>query len=302
MQLEFQRLKRNSHLMTSDTAKLWITFDFELGWGVVENQRWITRERAGVYERLHALFGRLLETLEEHEIPVCWATVGAMSQSINQYDWDYLPQELEFKLVNFCNESKDTTRDGRALIDSLLATKHQKIVSHSYSHAVYTADYITNAQVLDDLNKVKEIMALLNGSASTMVLPENRIPEIQLLKKAGVDTIRLPPEYRASRLPRLMEKLFWHPSAADYCHESIKYFPGSMLFKPRGDDIVSQRAFELEVAGLKCQLKRGVSQHIWLHPFNFGEYDKLLSAFEKFIHWAAYERDKGTLQIGCMSD
>ena len=286
--------------MTAKLPNLWITFDFELGWGVVENQRWIVREQNGVYERMTAQFAELLAGLESLEVPVCWATVGAMTQNQNQYDFHFLPDGIRLKLEQFCKTSKETTRDGRRFIDALMASNYQKIVSHSYSHVVYTAGAVTEDQVRADLAKVGDILLALGGDPSIMVLPENKIPDLGLLKSAGVSSFRLPPKHSSGRISCIFEKIYSHPSADKYTDDSTTFFPGSMLFKPRGDDVFSRRLFDLQISGLKQQLKRGVSQHIWLHPFNFGEYDFLYESFSEFVAWAANQREKRSLNIEAM--
>lgn len=286
--------------MATNTPSLWITFDFELGWGVVENQRWMVREKSGVYDQLHILFDELLECLECLEVPVCWATVGAMAQNHTQHNFDFLPSKIKCKLKQFCKDSKESTRDGRRLIDSLLASHHQKLVSHSYSHVVYTEETVTADHVRIDLAKVCDILAAFGGDPSVMVLPENKIPDVGLLTAAGVNSIRLPPKHSNACISRVCEKLYIHPSADTYANGLTTFFPGSMLFKPRGTDFASRRLFDLEIAGLKRQLNRGISQHIWLHPFNFGEYNFLFDEFKKFICWAVNRREMRHLDIECM--
>ncbi len=66
------------------TSELVISFDFELGWGVLESERWQKREAAGVYTAMRPLFPELLNLFEGLDLTTTWAVVGAFRTTIDR--------------------------------------------------------------------------------------------------------------------------------------------------------------------------------------------------------------------------
>ena len=75
---------------------------------------------------------------------------------------------------------------------------------------------------------------------------------------------------------------------------------GSMLFNDAGNTHripLLERRVQL---GLSNVVNKNHDLHIWSHPFNFAESEKLLESFRNMIEKIALLRDKGKLQIAFM--
>jgi len=289
-------------------GRLTLSLDFELGWGTLENNRWRRRERAGVYERLRPAMRSFLSLLDDLEIAVTWATVGAMVCKPEDMDFDHVPAVQREAVGRFLSGAHPTTRDGRDLLEMMLGARvRHDIGSHSFSHTRFGTTGFDLEARRTDLYRARTILRQWGCTPQSFVFPENDAPSLAGLADADIRLARLAPmASRTSRLTRLRTLAAPPPGtltvAAD---EGPATEAGSMLFHwpPSGRGHRLRRAVTLLRAfrGLRRAARGGPAVHYWLHPFNLAENHDLHRSLARLLREAAAHRDAGRLRIIPMS-
>ena len=110
-------------------------------------------------------------------------------------DFDHLPEKYRKMLQEFLSKAEQSTRDGRDLIGMLLSMKTlQDIGSHSYSHTRFHIPSYSEKAKLIDLKKGVQALRNLGIEPQSFVYPVNQVENVDLLEKAGLSIVRLPPQ------------------------------------------------------------------------------------------------------------
>ncbi|MGB7286180.1 MAG: hypothetical protein WBC71_04535 [Salaquimonas sp.] len=285
-------------------ARVILSFDFEIGWGDVTNQRWRMRERNDVYSRLRTVLPEILKCMDDCDFPATWATVGAMFTPRSQRDFSHLPPNARDLVHSVLKEAKSESFDGKDLFESVIYSRADHLIaSHSYSHVPFTYQNVTNDTIHEDMLRFNKALAEYNLKADRFVFPENREAHFAALAKSGYRKARVAADNRFSnRYLYLASTMFLAPPSGreEIGPEGIVRQFGSMLFNDAGKShrvpLLNRRLH----LGLRQLERNGGVLHIWAHPFNFAESDPLKNAFIEMIKLIAKKRDKGLLTIELM--
>lgn len=287
--------------MNTVAGKLVFSFDFELGWGSIENGLWASREKSGVFERCRYVVPRLLSILDEYEIPSTWATVGAMVDCEEKRSFDHLPDTFKSSIHSATNTSKSSTFDGRDLYEKVLASRHARVSCHTYSHVRMNHHSLSE----DFIHRELDLFANALGEAVQhpfFVFPQNIEAYHEVIASRGFVAARRTEYDVASRhlgtfkryfLPSATSEIVNHPSSLIMKRGNVFFNCGVGAVKRRLWPLVLRQA-RSNIEGLS---RRYGEFHIWNHPFNFAEHDLLLDDFEALIQRAVYLRDKMGLLI-----
>lgn len=280
------------------------SFDFEIGWGDVTNGIWKRRQANGVYNRLRIVLPQILETLDDHDIPVTWATVGAMIDPSNSRDFTHLTEKQLCIVDKAIKESEANTFNGIDLFETVLSSKvEHQVACHSYSHIPFNFEGVDEIFVREDLRRFNNALSRYNLSTNRFVFPENTESFYRELSEAGIKKVRVAADNLFSnRYLYLLTITFVPPPASKETIDrtGISRHYGSMLYNDVGNPYripLLERRLQL---GLRNVIDKGHTLHIWAHPFNFAESAPLLKSFTKTIKNIATLRDSGKLSIALM--
>jgi len=288
-------------------GRIYFSFDFEIGWGDVTNPRWKIRESRDVYKKMRSTLPVLLTALDQFEIPVTWATVGAMLQPVDKVSLDHLPVDARDLCTRVLANANSDSFFGRDLFEMVLAANVQHdIACHSYSHVPWHYNGVDAEYVSNDLVRFFEVMTEFGLSPDRLVFPENREGFYDVLAANGINLVRTAPVdggYRTRATYLMGQVLDLPPAVAEMEDKSgVVRHTGSMLFNSGPGKLyrlplVYQRAIRTVSAVAAGRMS---SAHFWLHPFNFAESAGLLKCFTSVLRKVADERDAGRIQIECM--
>lgn len=285
-------------------GKFTISLDFELGWGGMESQMWRYREKKGVFKNFRSVIERMTALLDDLEISLTWACVGAMVSNPEPSDFDHLPEPFRQNAVDFLKGSETFTHDGRDLLENLLKMRtKQDIGSHSFSHTRFHIDSFSDEAKLLDLKKGREALLSFDIEPKSFVYPVNQVSNLELLAEAGFSVARLPPKTPSSRGGKLTEAILGRTPSAKRHQVSQKFETedGSMLYNWRNSRFRRALIDHQVRLGLQKISHADYHLHLWLHPFNLVEIDGLENGLYELLKKAAHLRDKGRLQICTMS-
>lgn len=281
------------------------SMDFELGWGSITNDRWRARERANVYERLRGTLRRVLAELDALEIPLTWATVGAMVAHQPQHDLEHLTDKLREQTKAFLSEAQQMTVDGRDLLEMVQNSRvSHDIGSHSFSHARFDSEGYNDSARSKDLRLARVALEKWDIDPISFVFPENNAPSLAALPQAGIRVARLAP----NSIPggKVVAKLRRPPFVKSTLrHDGVRTETGTMFFHwPVGDHFGLRRNITLSQSrrALAAAAQDRQAVHYWLHPFNLTEIPGLLDQFLRLLHEVAMLRDEGKIQVVTMAN
>ncbi len=285
-------------------SKVILSFDFEIGWGDVTNERWKKRERNGVYKKLRKVLPEILSTMDEYEFPATWATVGAMFDHPKNRDFSHLPTKAKDLVNSVLKAAKPDSFDGRDLFESVIGSKTSHLIaSHSYSHVPFTYEGVNNRVIFEDMTRFNSVAKDFNIFANRFVFPENREAHYEALAQTGYTKARVAADntFRNRYLYRASTMLLAPPSGReeDGPNGITRQF-GSMLFNDAGKSHRVPLLNRRVSLGLKQLDRRGGTLHIWAHPFNFAESNALKASFIDTIKTIAQKRDQGSLTVELM--
>lgn len=293
-------------LNTKQKARLIISLDFELGWGSIENEFWKRRQEEGVYQRLRQDMADFINYLDDREVTLSWATVGAMVSDRHQLSLSHIPDSLILKYKDFINNSDAQTSDGRDLYEMLLNAKtRQHICSHTYSHVRFSYPDYTNAAITHDLLLSRESLQSSKNTIDALVFPLNHDTTYKPLAESGFKLGRSKPIYkfknRAGVIGKALDQIVLPPPMAQEVVDEygIIHHSGSMFFNWPGALSPARKAYVKNAAyrGLKKAVKYGSAFHLWLHPYNLSEVNGLKTELKLFIDEACRIREVGDLEI-----
>lgn len=284
------------------TGTLTISFDFEIGWGDVTNERWREREARGTYEKIRETLPQLLDSLDRHDAPATWATVGAMIDDPASRTLDHLPPAARALVEGVITEADATSFDGKDLFDMVVERRRHDIACHSYSHVPFDFDGVDEEFVKADLQAFHEVLSRFGLETDRLVFPENTARQWESVAASGFTRARVDPNHRfESRPMRLADSLVLAPPMEDIgpsAADGVEAVAGSMLFNSgHGRRHRLPFVYRRALLGLEHAANRGQTLHVWAHPFNFVESPGLLEAFDRFLGRAAELRKSGRLEI-----
>lgn len=286
-------------------GKLTISLDFELGWGAIESEKWEERQRNYIYEDFRIVFKRFLSLLDDLEIPLTWATVGAMISNPTKTDFEHLPPVFMNRAVQFLNNAKPLTKDGRDLFESLLNMRTQQDIGlHSFSHTRFLEESFSVESKLVDLKKGQQSLLKYGVQPKSFVFPVNQVSNLDLLSQVGIEVARIPPKISSRNVGKLSEALLGQTPTARRCKVQSDLYTeaGSMLFNWRGKKLRKLLINHQVGLGLSKATRSDYHFHLWLHPFNLAEIPGLESGLYKLLKKAAGLRDEGKIDIVSMSE
>lgn len=283
------------------------SFDFELGWGSVENGLWVRRQAEGVFKKMRVLIPLLLKELDHFEVPVTWALVGGLFTGQNQHQFDHLPSSIKDKLGNSVKSAESDTFDGRDLISILARTrvKHH-FACHTYSHVRFNYPKITSSCVNSDLDIFEQLVPDFIDLSTCFVFPQNVEGFYSEVSKYGYKVFRgselkLMPD---NRINYFFKNVFGLPPKSIYSkNNELVCMNGSIFFNTGYKKKYRMPFLKARLnRGLKDIIENGGILHVWCHPFNFVESDGLYELFISFLEEVFKLREKGLINIGMMND
>jgi len=288
------------------TGKLIISLDFELGWGSIENGFWRKRQAAGVYERLRKDMATFIDFLDEREITLSWATVGAMVSDRHQQDFSHIPDELQSKYKEFIDTANPLTADGRDLYELVLrATSRQHICSHTFSHVRFSYPNFTEEAITQDLLLSKASKQDSPSPIQELVFPLNHDPSYKPLALAGYNLGRSKPAYKygadKGKVAKVMNQIILPPpmTIENVDNDGVTHHSGSMFFNWPGAHTAIRKQYVKNAAyrGLRKAVRDKETLHLWLHPYNLAEIPHLQQELQIYLEEACKLRSKGLLEI-----
>lgn len=286
---------------TAPRARLVFTFDFELGWGAIENGLWARRERAGVYRRLRPLLVRLLAHLRALEIPATWATVAGMLDPEAGDKLDHLPGPLKALTLKALEEARAGTFDGRDLAELVVDTPGQKMASHGFSHVRFQYPGVSERTVEAELQACGAVWSRHGLQVRTFVFPQNQEGYYSLLFRFGMTKARGSQDRgrKPGRVRRVWRNVVGTPPLSEaYTRDGVSLETGSLLYKVAPDQ-------EWRLPLLEARMRRGVRAaersggvlHVYTHPFNLAASERLFESYTRMLEAAARLRDGGRGEI-----
>lgn len=292
----------------TEAGQFILSFDFELGWGVVESGTWRERENAGVYEQLREVIYRLLARMDRLAIPVTWAAVGGMVAGRSDGEFDHLPPDLREKYLAFVAEAQDPTVKAHDLFDMILgADAPHQIASHSYSHARFSYPAYSLDGKTRDVALSKRAIERIAGPIDAFVYPINHSTDFEPLAANGFRVARVSPKEPRFAKVRPLNKAYYRTVApppmvtVEMDETGIEKHFGSMLFLwPDGRFSELRKTFVISRAhqGLRRAARTGGTFHTWLHPFDLANTPGAEDALLGLLEAVARERDIGRVEIG----
>ena len=310
------------------TAKLVISLDFELFWGVSDSRTiaGYGRNVLGVWQaipRLLALFGR-------YGIRVTWATVGMVMCRDYRHWRDIRPAVLPgYARAAVSPYSMDSLVSehprlffARSLVEHIQATNGQELATHTYSHFYCNEAGATPGQFAADLACARSIAAEMGVAPRSVVLPRNQIADdfLAVLPDAGIEVYRGNAQHwlyrngnavaggiagRAIRFADAFLPLSGQCTVREQAKDGLVNVPASLFLYPwsaRQPALMALRLRRLK-QGMTEAARTGRIFHLWWHPHNFGvNLEENLALLEAILRHYQALADTHGMQSRCMGD
>lgn len=285
----------------SGMGTLELSFDFELGWGSLENGLWYRRQQSGVYEHLRDVMPGLLDAMGVMDVPSSWATVGAMNVDRRELDFEHVGSPVRGWISDALRNAAPSTFDGRDLIDLLASSSAPHVIAcHSYSHTRFSHESVDAKFVRSDLQRWKQAIPD-SPDRLLLVFPQNHEFFLNTVRDCGVSIVRGAPDgVSRSATRRRLAALVSAPPLARRSQPiaGLERVSGSMFFNsPSGIKNRLPLVERIARRGLQAAVRERGRFLVWCHPFNFAENEQLLPAFVEFLREACRLRDAGFLSI-----
>lgn len=295
-------------------SRIVISFDFELGWGVLEDNRWRQRESSGIYGRLRQVMAELTGQLSSYEVPVTWGLVSSMLvDRESDLVVDHLPRSYRDKVIEFYRSADWKTRCALDVVENLLChSVAHEICSHSSTH-IYAqhTDVTRDAYLHDIFMSIDQLNKFFGYAVSSIIFPRDQDDFRRDIARENPMNFRLnprfvPSENPRSRLQRLMTRVGGTVAASVTATGEFGevYQTGSLFFNwPAGRYERLRRArLESQIRKLlRCLARGSGTYHVWLHPFNLARTPEHHARFQVFLDDIVKLRDEGRVDILTMS-
>jgi len=300
------------------SAKLVISFDFELGWGVLDSPLWRRRELDGLYQRMRPVMAGLFDYLHERELPTTWATVSSMTlEDPADVPVDHLPASYRQAVEEFCRDAAWQTRCGNDLIEAWQEKigGFSELCSHTATHLYAGYEGVMAEQYVQDVAlSIERLEAHTGCEIDSLIFTRDQDDFRAEVSALRAMNLRIGPQsYGKASMGKLARVLrgasrFWQAipesrvtdGADGECLQS-----GSLYFNWSGGDFefVKRQQVRAQASRMLRQMERtGGIYHVWLHPFNLAESPQHDLAWRNFLDGAVRLRDKGSLEILTMRD
>lgn len=293
---------RFKHSMTNNSGSFVISLDFELMWGVRDEE---TKATYGNHILgVHQAMPRLLACFTKHSIKATFATVGFLFVQ----NKDELVAQLPAKLpeyhdqnlspfgkylessVGFCAED-DPYHYGWHLLQMIQQAGGQEIGTHTFSHYYCLEPGQTAVSFEHDLRAAYKAATGKNINLQTIIFPRNQVNQ-EYLKKCALLGIkcyrgnesswiykarRSKHESLTRRAVRLLDayvNLSGHHCYADEAMASSAPYniPSSRFLRPYSKKLKFFESLRLKriLMSMTYAAKNNLTYHLWWHPHNFG--------------------------------
>lgn len=297
-------------------SNLIISFDFELGWGVLENNGWHNREATGVYKNLRQVFPEIMTKLKEHEITTTWAVVSnLLAESVADLDVDHLPELYKKDVLSFYNDAERETRCGIDLFEQLVSELDSlcDIGTHTASHLYCGHPSAKPSHILNDIVvSVKKLKEFSGRNIDSLVYPRDQVQyRFDVAKKTDL-TMRINPSWgeangQIHRILNSTKRMVGRIPESQVVNglQDVIFQTGSMNFNaPKNRfSLAKKLLLSRSLASLCDRLEEGKGvYHVWLHPFNLSESSFVYRKFMDFLDVVGSLQQGGRLEVISMQD
>jgi len=294
--------------------KIVFSFDFELGWGVLDSPIWKHREEKEIYTNLRPIFDSLVQLLHETKVPTTWAIVSSLlAKSERDINIDHLPVSYQNSVTRFYRESEKFSHCGLDLIDKLESIDSLiEIASHTSTHIYGEYQDILSEQYVEDVRISIEVLeSYFSRPITSLVFPRDQANFNNEIAKKFPLNFRLNPSYgdNTSKMGRMISgasRIYKMPPHSKIIMGQYgeNYQTGSLYFNWSGGSYerIKKALTKIQVNRMLSDMHNESIYHIWLHPFNLAESSQHFSMFAEFIRNIAELRDKGLIEIVTMED
>jgi peptidoglycan/xylan/chitin deacetylase (PgdA/CDA1 family) len=294
-----------------------ISLDFELHWGGFEKWPLNKIDFKGNHNDYKKYFlntrvviPKMLSLFNKYEIHATWATVGMlMHANKNQLKENFpslKPDYKEKKLSAYHyietegigeSEEKDPFHYADSLILQILATPHQELGTHTFSHYYCNEQGQNIEQFRADLQAAQKAASRYDQKLQSLVFPRNQFNDayLKVCFEEGIKVVRSNPldwfwnilstqnESIVKRLNRGLDAYFPIGKNNTYSLQDLKKqvnrpicLPASRLLRPyRRKELFLNN---LKISRVKSEMERAASTgevyHLWWHPHNFGNFSE----------------------------
>ncbi|TVT28932.1 polysaccharide deacetylase family protein [Salinicoccus cyprini] len=275
-----------------------ISVDFELYWGYLgftDYDKCVDR-----FHLTRDVASRMIETFEENEMKVTWATVGFLMLEGNDELNRMMPRILKpsytrrvidnyhnyenlLEKENFC-EGVFFASD---IVEALKNSSYQTIGTHTFSHYLCLESGQSEAEFYNDMKMAKAVADDRNIAFRSIVFPRNQFEQkhLEIISKFGIDIFRGTPEHfiykprgkhnyfiRGLRLVDLYFNItgnHTHPHAVP--SEALYDIKASRFLRPLNRTNRISRSLQLRRIRqeMTAAAKNNHYYHLWWHPHNF---------------------------------
>lgn len=257
-----------------------ISVDAELGWGFHD----VAEPPAERIEAARDGWRSLVGLFERYEVPATWAVVGHLFEEGcdgHHAEHPAAPGWFEAERTRWAN--RPDLRFGGDVLDALLeADVGHDIGSHTYSHVVATADWVTREVFDADVEMSVEAAERRGVETSSFVYPRNYVARHEVLAENGIRAYRGERNLPDSSVERLVDKLgpAVSPERVRLVEPSVDEFgmvevpPSLYLYGFEGpvvtvlDRLWTDPMLAHAVRGIDQAADRDGIFHLWFHPNN----------------------------------
>jgi peptidoglycan/xylan/chitin deacetylase (PgdA/CDA1 family) len=319
--------EQSASLSRPPLGRFVLTLDFELIWGTLDLFGPERFRRACEVERAEA-FGRLLDLLDEFQIPATWCVLGHLFLDRCREEGGVVHPEIVrprhawakgdwFAADPRSDEAHAPLFYGRSLVRQLLERKvAHEVGSHSFSHVIFGDPGCSEATAASELLASRKCAAELGVSPTSFVFPRDSVGHLRLLPEHGFTCYRgaSPSWYESRVLPGSIRRLGHlidvlsmrtpptvRPVTAA---NGLINLPGSMIYFPahglRRLLPVAARV-RRAIRGLRRAVSNGQTFHLWFHPTNLADHtEDMLGGLRAILLAVDRMRMAGRLQVTTM--
>lgn len=285
-----------------------LSLDLELGWGFYSNpQSEILAELRRKPDEYISAVRKLLEQLDEYDIPATWGTVGhLLLNEKGKFIHRDLPQFQEGLIEWERYQEKCSTPLYRApdVVKSILAAEMEhEIATHGFFHLPFTN---CSEEVADlELKLSKKAAKQFGVDIKSLIFPENKIDHLDVLRKNKIKFYRGQNRTNLSflnypglkKVNVLINSLSFLPVSASKENKNIWKIPSSMEFyNTHFPNLVSKRA----KTGINTAVITGNIFHLWLHPWALIIRGELIEELKEVLKLVNKLREKDKIQAKTM--
>lgn len=303
-----------------------LSLDKELVWGSFDHTSDETFARQNPDTR--GMCRRLLDLLDEYEIPATWAVVGHLFLRSCERGADgrphpeiVRPRHAFYKGEDWLERDPCSNREhaplwyGDDILDDILArrTRHE-IGCHSFTHMVYGDPGCSREAAASDLDACMSAAKARGISLKSFIFPRNVEGHHEELRKRGFTSYRGedPTWFNrlhgpARRLGHLSDQFLGVAPPLVTAYEAspgLVNIPGSMCLLHRSGIrryVSPEASIHKGVVGARAAGATGKIFHLWFHPFNLASSDVLFDVLRGMFAEVAAERARGRLVVKTMN-